>query len=200
MENALATLLEPNEHRQATRTHLFVVATLCWNEGSGPVHVRNMSATGALVEADALPGPGRKIVLKRGSLEVGGHIAWVASRQAGLAFSPAVRETDWMGRRANAHQERIDEIVAALKAESAADEPSAEVAEPSPYSVEIESELALLGADLMRLGEALTADVILVATHPEIQLIDIALQRVERIMAASGQRASSRLGPVNSPS
>ena len=90
MENALATLLEPNEHRQATRTHLFVVATLCWNEGSGPVHVRNMSATGALVEADALPGPGRKIVLKRGSLEVGGHIAWVASRQAGLACNLAI--------------------------------------------------------------------------------------------------------------
>ena len=35
----------------------------------------------------------------------------------------------------------------------------------------------------MQLGNGLTADVVLVATHPEIQLLDIALQRIERIMA-----------------
>lgn len=183
MENALAIPLEPTEHRQSTRTHLFVVATLCWTEGSAPVHVRNLSPKGALVEADALPGPGSRIVLKRGSLEAAGHIAWAATRQAGLVFSAAVRETDWMGRRANAHQDRVDEIVAALKAESAGDEQSTEFTDPPGNSVELDHELALLGAELAKLGEALSADVILVATHPEIQLIDIALQRVERITA-----------------
>jgi len=183
MENALAPPCEPAEHRHASRTHLFVVATLCWNEGSARVHVRNMSPRGALIEADVPPAPGSRIVLKRGSLEADGIVAWTAQRQAGLAFSAAVRETDWMVRRANAHQDRVDEIVAALKAESVENEkPSA--AEVRRHSVEVETELALLRADLIKLGDALTADVIVVATHPEIQLIDIALQRIDRVMRA----------------
>lgn len=184
MENALATSLEPAEHRHSTRTHLFVVATLCWNEGSAPVHVRNMSSRGALIEADVLPKPGSRIVLKRGSLEAGGRIAWATSRQAGLAFNAAVRETDWMIRRANAHQDRVDEIVATLKAEAAGSEQAGEPPDGPRCSVEIETELALLRADLTQLGNGLTADIILVATHPEIQLLDIALQRIERVMRA----------------
>jgi hypothetical protein len=142
-----------------------------------------MSPRGALIEADVLPAPGSRIVLKRGSLEADGIVAWAAQLQAGLTFSAAIRETDWMVRRANAHQDRADEIVAALKSESVGNEmPSA--AEGALRSVEVETELALLRADLAKLGDALTADVIVVATHPEIQLIDIALQRIDRIMRA----------------
>ena len=181
MEDALATPLEPAEHRHATRTHLFVIATLCWDEGWAPVHIRNMSVKGALIEAEDLPRPGSLIVLKRGSLEVGGCIAWAELGRAGLAFTAAVRETDWMVRRASAHQERVDEIVTMLKAQATADECLPEAERPRG-PVEIETELVLLRADLTKLGDTLAADVILVATHPEIQLIDIALQRVDRIM------------------
>jgi hypothetical protein len=39
----------------------------------------------------------------------------------------------------------------------------------------------MLKADLTQLGNSLAADMIIVATHAEIQLIDISLQRIDRI-------------------
>jgi hypothetical protein len=183
MERVFTSSQQPAEHRQGARTHLFVIATLCWNGGSAPVHVRNMSAKGALIESAILPAPGSRVVLKRGSLEAGGHIAWAASRKAGLALGATVNVSDWMIRRACAHQDRIDEIVAELKFPDMRNGSPAVPAEPS-VALPIETELALLRADLIQLGNGLAADVILVATHPEIQLIDIALQRVERLMRA----------------
>ena len=87
MNSARPSGSETADHRHASRTHLFVIATLCWGEGSTPVHVRNMSRKGAQIN----------------------------------------------------------------------------------------------------LGNALSADVILVATHPEIQSLDISLQRIERIIGALGR-------------
>ena len=115
MNSALSTSSGPTDLRHGARTHLFVISTLCWDAGSAPVHVRNMSANGALIEAADPPAPGSPFVLKRGSLKVGGRIAWAASRQAGLAFGAAVCVADWMARQANARQDQIDEIVSALR-------------------------------------------------------------------------------------
>lgn len=147
-----------------------------------PVHIRNMSAKGALIEAAVLPQPGSLVVLKRGSLEASGRVAWASSGRAGLAFGSVVRVTDWMARRATAHQDRVDEIVAALKAEELQGDREIVSDESYGQSIDVETELGLLRADLTKLGDALAADIILVATHPEIQLIDIALQRIERMM------------------
>lgn len=166
---------------------MFVAATLCWDEGWAPVHIRNMSSRGALIEAVVLPKPGIRVVLKRGSLEASGRIAWGASRQAGLAFETAVRVSDWMLRRANAHQDRLDEIVAALKSATTLNEQPLVADKVKAAPVAVDAELALLKADLAQLGNALATDIILVATHPEIQLIDIALQRVERISKSLSQ-------------
>src|SRR5690242_9197445 len=183
METAVSNLSEPAEHRQASRTHLFVTATLCWDEGSAPARTRNMSVRGALIEAEALPKPGSRIVLKRGSLEAGGHVAWAASGQAGLAFGSAVRVPDWMVRRTNAHQDRVDEIVASLRSATAEEQPAA-LADEHLHSAGLRPELSLLRDDLSKLGDALATDIILVATHPEIQLLDISLQRIDRIIRA----------------
>jgi hypothetical protein len=82
MDSAFPKSCGPDELRRDARTHLLVMASLCWDSGSTPVHVRNMSARGALIEAPVLPRPGNLVMLKRGSLQVGGQIAWAASRQA----------------------------------------------------------------------------------------------------------------------
>jgi hypothetical protein len=184
MDTAVSTPFEPSEQRHGDRTHLFVIATLCWNAGTMPVHIRNMSAKGALIEAAVLPQPGSLVVLKRGSLEASGRVAWASSGRAGLAFGSVVRVTDWMARRATAHQDRVDEIVAALKAEELQGDREIVSDESYGQSIDVETELGLLRADLTKLGDALAADIILVATHPEIQLIDMALQRIERIMGS----------------
>ena len=184
MNGALSNPWYPGEHRHGARTHLFVVATLCWDACTAPVHIRNLSANGALIEAALLPEPGSLFLLKRGRLKVGGPVAWTAARQAGLAFGSSVSVADWMARQANARQDRIDEIVCAFKSEaSCGDRPvSPDSGSDPPHS--IEQELSLLRADLIKLGDGLTADVVLVATHPEIQLLDIALQRIDRIVEA----------------
>ena len=184
MDSALSKPCEPFEHRHVARTHLFVIATLCWDSGSTPVHVRNMSAKGALIEAAVVPKPGHLVVLKRGSLQVSGRVAWSASRQAGLAFHVMVSVTDWMAKRANAQQDQIDKIVSTLKsAADPNDHPVPALINPGRPAA-IEAELTLLSAELAQLGNGLAADVVLVATHPEIQLLDIALQRIGRILDA----------------
>jgi hypothetical protein len=188
MDSATSVSSTAADHRQGTRTHLFVIATLCCNEGSTPVHIRNMSAKGALIEAAVLPPAGSLVVLKRGSLEVSGRVAWVGARQAGLAFGSLVTIPDWMAKRANAHQDRIDEIVAQLRAQELPENDA--IGPPSAAPIE---QLQLLRSDLVRLGDALAADVILVATHPEIQLVDIALQRIDRIIRAFERTQSPML-------
>ncbi len=44
------------------------------------------------------------------------------------------------------------------------------------------AQLTSLKRDLVSLGEALVKDIILVATHPEIQLLDIAVQKIDRLL------------------
>jgi hypothetical protein len=143
-----------------------------------------MSLRGALVEAPVIPNPGDPVVLKRGALQISGRIAWKADRKAGIAFEATARPGDWMARQANAHQDQIDQIVTALRSPTGISAISAADEGTVANHAEMESELALLHAELTQLGNALAADVILVATHPEIQCFDIALKRIERIMNA----------------
>ncbi len=161
-----------------------MAATLYWDAGSAPARIRNMSRSGALIETSALLDPGAAVILKRGSLQAPGHIAWKVEGKAGVAFSANVNVGDWLSRQVRGHQDQVDEIVSTLrsgkKAGSAPDRASI-ASDPS-----IDAELKALRADLVRLGNGLAGDAILVATHPEVQLIDIALQRVDRMI---GQRA-----------
>ena len=57
------------EDRRDERTHLFVIGTLYFGRSSAPVRVRNLSATGALIEGTSLPHVGTEIILRRGDLK-----------------------------------------------------------------------------------------------------------------------------------
>ena len=139
-----------------------------------------MSQSGALIETSVVPDPGGAVVLKRGRLQARGHIAWKVEGKAGIAFSAKVNVGEWLSRHVRGHQEQVDEIVSSLRsgkqAGSIADGASI-AGDPS-----IDAELLALRADLVRLGNGLAGDAILVATHPEVQMIDIALQRVDRMI------------------
>jgi hypothetical protein len=54
---------------------------------SVPVKLRNLSAEGALVEADKLPIEGASVLFRKGDLSVPGRVAWVNGRQAGVNFA-----------------------------------------------------------------------------------------------------------------
>ena len=168
------------ESREESRTHLFVIAALSSDAGSTPVHVRNMSPSGALIEAAVLPKPGTRITLKRGSLTARGRIAWSSGRRAGISFDANVFVADWMSRRPADHQHQVDQLIASIKLGFPPSESPVGRNEPG---VDVLAELALLKRDLTQLGNSLAGDLIMVATHPEIQLLDISLQRIDRITA-----------------
>lgn len=174
MNSIAAHIPPPPDGRQQPRTHLFVSATLYADNGSTPVHIRNMSPSGALIEGAVLPDVGFRISLKRGLLQANGHIAWRTDRRAGVRLDAAVCVADWMSR--NAGQERVDAVVNAIRSQSRV--PEQLVAVEST----IESELVQLQTELKQLESALVADVIVAATHPEIQTIDISLQRIDRLL------------------
>ena len=181
MTNAAPAVATFDDGRKHPRTHLFVAATLYSDVGSAPAHIRNMSRAGALIESSVIPQPGSGVILKRGSLQTAGRIAWKIDRKAGLAFSTSVFVGDWMARQSGSHQDRVDEIVSKFKAGSRHGCPTVEV-EHSQDSCSVEAELLRLRAELAQLGGSLIGDTILVATHPEIQTLDIALQRIDRLI------------------
>jgi hypothetical protein len=75
-----------------------------------------------------------------------------------------------MASRSSAHQGQVDEIVSASSAEPALH--SIALSNRLKRPVMIKAELKILHDDLERLGNGVASDVILVATHPEIQLLE----------------------------
>lgn len=180
MSSAASATTSIDEVRAERRTHLFVAATLCADERSTPVNIRNMSPTGALIESSALPAAGTVVTLKRGSLEIAGRIAWKAGRKGGIAFCSAIRVAQWMSRMSGGDQQRVDKIVSDYKAGTSN---AALPAAADGCGDTVTAELLVLRTELAQLGDDLIGDMALVAAHPEIQTLDIALQRVDRLIA-----------------
>lgn len=167
---------------------MFVAATLDSEAGACPIHIRNMSLHGALIEGSALPDLG-PVTLRRGGLHASARIVWRAGRKAGIAFEGAIHAEEWMSRDSNSPQVRVDEIVRAARGKGGVREPSIVAPSAIAQALSLEAELEALRGDLSELGKLLARDVIVVATHPEIQLIDVALQRVERLLRGAGRTA-----------
>jgi hypothetical protein len=165
--------------RHQPRTHLFVAATLYADAGTTPVNIRNMSQTGALIDAAVLPEVGCRVILKRGPLQAAGNIAWRAGRRAGVRLEADVCVADWMARLGNSGQDRVDALVAIVRN----DVPR--MGAPAPVATEtlsVEGELAMLRTELTRLERGLVGDPAVIANHPELQTFDISLQRIDRIL------------------
>lgn len=183
VNNVAPAIGMPDNGRKQSRTHLFVAATLFAEGGSVPVHIRNMSPSGALIESEVLPEPGVKVVLKRGSLHANGCVVWKVERRAGIAFAATVSVADWMSRHPSPQQARIDDLVSSFKSDRRTDIGFSVEANDVSGAASIEAELMTLRSDLAELEAGLIGDTILVATHPEIQIIDISLQRIDRLIA-----------------
>lgn len=140
-----------------------------------------MSPSGALIESAEIPEPGAKAVLKRGSLQATGQIAWNLDGRGGIAFENDIFVADWMSRLTPTHQQCIDQAVSDLRENNRVDySPDYRISESGLGSVE--EELFALRAELSELGTSLADDLIMVATHPELQTLDISIQRVDRII------------------
>ena len=58
---------------------------------------------------------GARVILARGSLSARGHIAWREAEQAGIGFDEPVKTALWVAKVGHQGQQRVDEIVRAIK-------------------------------------------------------------------------------------
>lgn len=74
------------QNRQNRRSPVFLTAILDDGRQLGVI-LRNMSESGALVEADTLPDEGAIVFFERKSIRAKARVVWVHGRFAGVAFN-----------------------------------------------------------------------------------------------------------------
>ncbi len=85
------------EARRSQRFRVLLVATLLTTTGERIVKLRNLSATGAMIEGERLPAPGTDVLLRRGSLELFARLVWSEDKEAGLEFyEPLTQAELWL--------------------------------------------------------------------------------------------------------
>lgn len=75
------------QNRRSRRSNVLLTATIEVAGEMLPVKLRNLSAEGALVEAELLPATDSAIVFHRKDLCVRGKVAWVGGNHAGISFN-----------------------------------------------------------------------------------------------------------------
>lgn len=103
------------DSRAGHRSNVFLMAALTGSMGSGAVRVRNLSASGALLEGAVLPNQGENALLRRGGLSVAGEIAWSRGSQCGMRFDSRVSVEDWVRRAGPEAQQNIDAAIAEFR-------------------------------------------------------------------------------------
>ena len=174
--------IRPDESRTDPRANVFLMAVLSTPGGSHPVRVRNLSSHGALLEADDLPAEGTAAVVRRGSLEVAGEIAWSSDHHCGIRFDRAIRVGEWIERAGPAGQQRIDAAVAEFRKA-----PSA----PSKFVI-LEGEVPRAGslgritAEMMKLTERMAGmPDMSIEIAEELLKIEAAVRRIDMHAARS---------------
>lgn len=188
---------------RAPRTNLFLAAAAELDGFEVPVRIRNLSETGALIEGVDLPGPGARILLKRGDTRVPATIMWATGIRRGVDFGQSVALRRWSTsiQLPAGGQDRVDAIQEALRA-GATIEPAAPIA-PGPQGAEalegkldrrIAEELEYVQRLVADLGDQLVADWQVVHRHgASLQNIDLAgqiLGQIAKILVAENRVAA----------
>lgn len=177
-------------HRPRTpRKNLLLAATIETGTLSGQVRIRNLSQTGAMLDAPILPDAGVRLVLRRAAIEMGATVVWNANGRCGIQFDDSgVSVEEWVAGARTASfdghtgQARIDAIQAALRAGAAMpadEEPPAGRNGLSTSLIEarLVEELDYVRRLLDDLGEELVEDPAVIQEHlAAVQNLDRATQ------------------------
>jgi hypothetical protein len=200
---SLTAQTEPETQRAHARTSMFVLASMTSATASGPVKIRNMSSSGALIEGGSLPVVGDHLSIRRGDLAAAGRIVWRLEGRAGVRFDCEVDVSNWLPTGFSGRQQQVDQTFSELKAGLATDKPAASQS-PAPASRIAPSRIERL--DLLETADALDVLADLLAEDVEVvvrlsarlQALDIASQLLRRcagampVQAAPGQRTFPR--------
>jgi hypothetical protein len=164
---------------------MFLAAVLRNGEEQAPAKVRNMSPHGAMVESSLTPARGTSVYLIRGMLVAAGTVVWSSPGRCGLRFDSELSVKEWLAAPGVAEQERVDKIVALVKAGATVpaglggSETKAEMVRSREQLVDDLGVLILLIQDL---EDDLASSDQTVARHGlKLQNLDIAMQMVRAI-------------------
>ncbi|MCJ7420351.1 PilZ domain-containing protein [Sphingomicrobium astaxanthinifaciens] len=114
-ENVVKIAQSESTERKDERVNLFLSALL---ESAGErlsVIVRNISPTGALIEAPGLPAVGSHVRLVRAQNQVSGVIVWQSRGRCGINFDIPILPTDWSPNSKGSGQSQVDCKVASAR-------------------------------------------------------------------------------------
>jgi hypothetical protein len=175
--------------RGAARASLYLAATLYCDGCSSLAKIRNLSATGALVESAATPAAGELVQLVRGGLIVHGLVAWSDQGRCGLRFSGSIDVQQWRSAPANAAQQRVDEVVRLVKAGAVPlplpqFDPIGERSRPADSAGQLSADLRRVSDLLEALSDTLASDsYVMTRAGPVLQNLDIAMQVIAAVEA-----------------
>jgi hypothetical protein len=180
MESAAPTTNEDISARIELRTNLFVLATVAGKDVAGPVKIRNLSPSGALIEGALLPAAGERIELRRGAMIAHGNVAWCQDGRAGMRFDARVKVAEWMPG-ANTQQQRVDGMVERARTGAI---PSFDLADRTAFRFPTlaPAELRRLASALDGLADDLTTETGIVDRYAtKLQSLDLAAQVLRRL-------------------
>lgn len=183
--------------RGTPRASIYLAAALYCDGSSSSVKIRNISATGALIEGAAVPRQGSLVQLVRGGLIVHALVAWAVEGRCGLKFSGSVDVQKWRAAPNHAEQQRVDDVVRLVKA-GAVPLPIPPLAH-HPEQADVEGSGPDVSGDLNRvmellesLGATLASDADVIERHGSaLQSLDIATQvlaAVNHVVTGRGDR------------
>ena len=127
------------DSRSATRSNVFLAASLVTVSSTFAVRIRNLSPRGALLDGSSLPTTaGLTVRLVRGALTAQGRIAWQAGNQVGISFDDQIEVDQWVQRVGHAGQQRVDLVIAALRRDESPPEVGEAMQPPSLATISSE--------------------------------------------------------------
>lgn len=165
LQSSAATIAE--RRAAAHRTRVMLAAKVSARGMELSVRVRNMSASGALLEGTTLPEPGSMVVISRAAHCAAAEVRWVGAGLCGVEFVELVDVTAWTGAKAQPKtapfpQQRQPDQDLGLE-------------EAVPYRVG--EELAYVQRIVENLGDELSSNPLIVQRYPAaLQNFDLANQ------------------------
>ena len=174
--------------RSTPRNHLFLSATICFDNVSAAIRLRDLSASGARIEGATLPAIGAAAHISRGTLHASGTIVWRDGKGCGLRFDAPLPLDAWMPGRASRDQLAVDAMIEAVRSGAAEVLPFRPTPLPDTFRdalpQRLAEELAYVSRLLESLGDDLCAEPLVVMRHAEkLQNLDISAQILGHVAA-----------------
>lgn len=177
---------EKSDCRGGRRLNMFVNAVLCTSSGSAAVRIRNISATGAMINGKIPADKDERVRLSRGSVAVNGRLVWKRDDKAGMEFFSTLTPDAWLPTE-HAGQQYVDKIVENIRTRGGSKDLEAESLGKGPRMLRTFSGVC---ASVQQVAEALADDPYVLDRHSaSIQLLLLAIHDINELRSDSGSQA-----------